>query len=406
MVWVAEEIFVHRGGLKISITENQEEYLASDAALKINYTLADLPGQRIYRSGFLDETGVQNDFIPATARIDDIFCLFPDIEQSNFDLLAMVFWCLSRYEEYQQFTADRHGRFPVSASLLQKWSVLEEPICDVAIRYCFRKWGIEADFAFTVTPTLDIDIAFAYAGRGVFRTLGAALKAPWSLPGRMKSLFQPSSDPNDTFDYIHNALEPYSGGRIFWHCGSENNQYDKQVNLNYGPFTQAIGKLNVGSRCGLHPSFAASRNKEILKQEKSYLEQVLGREITSSRMHYILLSMPVTYKTLIDCGITEDYSMGFPDAAGFRAGTAQPFRWYDLAAEEATQLLVHPFCIMEATCKYYLQMSPDQAIVKGLEMRAQLQRLGGDFCFIFHNESLGRQKQWRGWDKVFEAWLA
>jgi hypothetical protein len=406
MVWVAEEIFLHRGGLKISITENQEAYLASGAALKINYSEADLSGHRIYRSGFLDGNGIQHDFIPATARIADLFCLFPDREQANFDLLAMVFWCLSRYEEYQPFAADRHGRFPASASLLQKWGVLDEPICDIAIRYCFREWGIADNVAFTITPTLDIDIAFAYAGRGLLRGLGASLIAPWSLPGRIKSILQPSSDPNNTFDYISKALEHCSGARIFWHCGAENNHYDKQVNLNYGPFKQAISRLNVDARCGLHPSFAASGNAEILKQEKLYLEQILGREVTSSRMHYILLSMPSTYRTLIECGIAEDYSMGFPDAAGFRAGTAQPFRWYDLANEEATQLLVHPFCIMEATCKYYLQMSPEQAIDRGLEMKERLQRYGGDFCFIFHNESLGRQTHWRGWDKVFESWLA
>lgn len=406
IAYAVAEALDRRSGIYPKITQDESEYLASDMSLKIHYTQRDLPGYRLYRSGFLDETGIKQGFVPSFAHVNNVFCLFVDAQQQEFDLLAMVFWCLTRYEEYQPFTPDKHGRFPAAASWLKKWNVLEEPICDLAIQATLKTWGLTPKPKFTVTPTLDIDIAFAYAGRTFLRSLGSTLKNPLSLPQRLKSIAHPESDPNYSFPYIQSALQNHPEARVFWHCGADNNPYDKQVSLDYLPLLQAMKNMDNGTRCGLHPSFAACTDSTILLKEKQFLEQTLNRQITDSRMHYILLSFPRTYRSLLHAGITHDYSMGYPDANGFRAGTAYPFHWYDLEAEKATQLQIHPFCMMEATCKYYAAQTPEQAMDTGLRLKAAVQNTGGDFGFIFHNESLGSQAGWRGWKKVFEAWIA
>lgn len=405
IAYAAAEIFQRRSECQILIAEEEDAYLNSDAPVKLHYSNKDLPGHRIYRSGFLDETGIRQNFTPPVARIGGKFCLFPDETRQQFDLLAMVFWCLTRYEEYNTYTPDKHGRYPASASWLQKQGVLEEPVCDIAIHTKFAKWGLSPDRSFCIIPTLDIDIAFAHAGRGLQRSVGAALKNPLSLPQRLLSMAKPDTDPNYSFPYIQHALDNRPEARVFWHCGAQNNRYDKQVKLNYKPFLQAIQNMDNGSHCGLHPSFAASQDESILLQEKTWLEQTLNRKVSDSRMHYILLSIPKTYQNLVKAGITYDYSMGYPDAPGFRAGTSIPFAWYDLGAEQTTALQVHPFCIMEATCKHYANQTVEQAIIAGNLMKEQVRKSGGHFSFIFHNESLGKQPEWRGWNKVFEAWL-
>jgi hypothetical protein len=354
----------------------------------------------------MDETGIRHGFSPPVARIDGVFCLFTDEKRQLFDLPAMVFWCLTRYEEYQQFIPDKHGRFPASASLLFLQGVLEEPVCDRAINAMFSTWGLPCNKKFSVTPTLDIDIAFAFAGRGLLRALGAATKTPFSLPQRLKSIANPTTDPNYSFPYIQTSLKNHPEARVFWHCGAKSNIYDKQVRRSYKPLTEAIQSLDKHISCGLHPSFAASGDAEILLQEKQHLENTINREVTDSRMHYILLSMPHTYRKLLHCGIKNDYSMGYPDAIGFRAGTAYSFAWYDLIEEQSTNLQIHPFCIMEATCKHYLNQTTEQAISRGNQLKSVIRESGGTFSFIFHNESLGKQKIWQGWNSVFEAWLA
>jgi hypothetical protein len=403
--WAVEEILVRRAGLKIRFAVDEADFISASAEIKIHYTRKELPGNRIYRSGFLDENGISQGFIPGSARINGLFCLFPDNQEQQFDLFAMVFWCLSRYEEYGLFSADKHGRFPSTASLLYSWGVLEEPVCDIAISAMFAQWGLTVQQNFSIIPTLDIDIAFAYAGRGWLRSLGAALKNPLSLSQRLKSMENPELDPNFSFPYIQKALKNNPNARIFWHCGAQNNRYDKQVSLDFKPLLAAIKNMDNGMQCGLHPSFAAFKDENILLKEKQFLERTLNRQVTESRMHYILLSFPRTYRSLLHAGITHDYSMGYPDTPGFRAGTAHPFTWYDLNAEQSTNLQVHPFCIMDATSRHYLQQKPEQAMGAGNLLKAIIREHGGNFCFIFHNESLGKQAEWRGWDTVFKAWM-
>lgn len=72
--------------------------------------------------------------------------------------------------------------------------------------------------------------------------------------------------------------------------------------------------------------------------------------------------MPETYRLLVHENITNDYTMGFADDAGYRAGTALPFPWFDLILNKKTTLFVHPFVIMDTTLKNYLQLSPEEAI--------------------------------------------
>lgn len=404
--YAVEQVFAHWGGHTPVITEDRQVYLSATEALKCHYSQESLPGLSLYRSGFLDETGIDQSFKPANAIIDGCFCLFPDQENRQFDLLAMVFWCITRYEEYQPFEPDKHGRYPAASSQLCHWGVLETPICDVVVNQLFGQLGLPIKTSFSITPTIDVDIAYAYAGRGLLRSFGALLKNPGSLAPRLHAISNPGEDPNQSFGYIKDRLSPIPSARVFWHCGMQHNSRDKQVRLAFKPFQQCIRDVGETVPCGLHPSAVAFGDNFAFKQEKNWLETQLGKPVADARMHYILLSFPNTYRQQLQAGVAHDYSMGFPDAIGFRAGTARPFLWYDLAAEQARNLMLHPFCIMEATCKHYLALTPEQAIHKGAQLKNTISKAGGDFCFIFHNESLGTQPSWQGWKTVFEAWLA
>ncbi|NJO69236.1 MAG: hypothetical protein HC830_08110 [Bacteroidetes bacterium] len=64
--------------------------------------------------------------------------------------------------------------------------------------------------------------------------------------------------------------------------------------------------------------------------------------VTKSRQHFLRLKFPGTYHRLMQEGITDDYSMGFHDKPGFRAGIAMPYPFYDLVNEKETTLTVHP----------------------------------------------------------------
>ncbi|MFZ9759506.1 MAG: hypothetical protein ACO3CJ_08665, partial [Burkholderiaceae bacterium] len=103
-------------------------------------------------------------------------------------------------------------------------------------------------------------------------------------------------------------------------------------------------------------------------------------------------------------GIQHDYSMGYPDVPGFRPGTAHPFAWYDLEQEQATDLILHPFCLMDVMCRNYQKMSAEDSLRLGQVLCERVQATGGEFGFIFHNESLSDTGPWKGWKRVFDAW--
>jgi hypothetical protein len=139
-----------------------------------------------------------------------------------------------------------------------------------------------------------------------------------------------------------------------------------------------------------------------MMKEKKRLSEIIREEVTISRQHFLLLSFPQTYRNLISSGISEDYSMGYPGIAGFRAGTCTPFYFYDLIKEEATSLKIIPFMAMDVTLRQYLGLSPEDASEKIEMLMNEVKSAGGLFCSIWHNESLHDSGNWKGYREVFE----
>jgi hypothetical protein len=97
---------------------------------------------------------------------------------------------------------------------------------------------------------------------------------------------------------------------------------------------------------GIHPSYSSNKNLHELEIEIKRLGKVIKRDITKSRNHFLKLSFPTTYERLLEHDITDDYTMGYANAVGFRAGTSVSFPFYNIDLEQETKLLVHPFAVM------------------------------------------------------------
>jgi hypothetical protein len=119
-----------------------------------------------------------------------------------------------------------------------------------------------------------------------------------------------------------------------------------------------------------------------------------------------MLKFPDTYRHLIERDITDDYSMGYANEIGFRAGICTPFNFYDLDLEAETGLRVHPFAIMDATLNLYMKLNPEEAVHRCLSILESVKAVGGEFCILWHNETLSDEKQWSGWKVVYEKIVA
>jgi len=332
-----------------------------------------------------------------------------------FDMLAGIFYLLTRYEEYLPFDPDRHGRFPAEQSIL--FSQLERPVVDEwveALRLFLEEvWSIRIpQKAFSFQPTYDIDIAWSYRFKGWKRTLGAALrdavKMNWTqLRRRLRVLRGSEEDPYNSFIFLFglhmmDAVRPV----YFVLAALQSSAFDKNISPLHPRMAALIKALANGSLLGLHPSYFSNVHPERLMEEKAVLERITHQPILLSRQHFIRLHFPDTYHALIAAGIEEDFSMGYSTHFGFRAGTSHAFLWYDLNEEYCTALRVHPFCFMDSTGHYDLGLSAEEAFHRLRQMAVKLQACGGRLITILHNYSLGADEEWKGWRSEYSASLS
>jgi len=109
----------------------------------------------------------------------------------------------------------------------------------------------------------------------------------------------------------------------------------------------------------------------------------------------------VTYRNLIQLGIQNDYSMGYPGQPGFRAGVCTPFYFYDLKKEEKTPLKIWPITLMDRTLKDYLHKVPEESLDIINTYVDIVEKAGGWFIPIWHNDSLSDFGEWEGWKNVY-----
>jgi len=140
-------------------------------------------------------------------------------------------------------------------------------------------------------------------------------------------------------------------------------------------------------------------------EEQLTLKRIVGKTISDNRFHFLKLRLPDSYRILIELGIQNDYTMGFADKIGFRAGTSRPFLWFNLSANRQTSLKIKPFSIMDVSLKNYNRLNLEEANEKVNLMINQLKTVDGDLRFIWHNSSFATSHGWYGWHELLTKLL-
>ncbi len=383
----------------------------------INYSSDNIPGSfRIDPDPLLFEKGVsQREIITDTWLNLPIFFLTPDSSDIPFDIFAASFYMVSRYEEYSDFKADIHGRFPASLSFACKNGFTDIPVVDMwareFVKVLLKKFPTLTfrRNEYRALLTVDVDVPFAYLGRNLFRSIGGVIRdfahKNENIADRYHVIANDKEDPYETFDYIiEKAEETHTESRFFFSMG-DHSDYDKNPSWRNTRYRELIKGIISRYPPGLHPSYYAAKDESLLEKEQAHLSKITVKNIISSRFHYLRLFMPSSYRRLLNSGITEDFSMGWHDEPGFRAGIARPYYFYDLLEDTQTILKIVPFQVMDVTLYQYKKYDP----VKSEEVIGKLihntKKVGGLFVSIWHNTSLLESLEWREWRNVFEAML-
>ena len=212
-------------------------------------------------------------------------------------------------------------------------------------------------------------------------------------------------DPFDVFDYMTENIEKNNIDAIFFFPVGDHSKFDKNPSWKNSDYRNLILKIAGKYKVGLHPSFKAGSEKSFLNTESNRLQSILKSQVGLSRFHYLRIFTPRSYNNILENGISEDYSMGYPDEPGFRAGIARPYFFYDLLEDELTTLKIVPFQLMDVMLHDNKKLDPCMSKEVIINMIEATKKVGGLFVSIWHNTSLLENEEYKGWRDVFEFML-
>lgn len=411
-------IFKDTLGMDFVLTADLEEFKTHQGA-KLSYTTNPVCDEVHFSSRhLLFESGITEQNIPTFDHGGTkVFFATGKASALPFDVFAASFYLVTRYEEYLPHIRDEHDRFDAKDSLAFMNGFLQRPVVNVWIqwiRQIIQKRYVEITFRknnYEFVSTIDIDNAFAYREKGFTRSIGGYLKSLSTLnfgelTERTKVLLGLEKDPYDTYEFQLEMLNKYKFRSVYFFLLGDYGVNDKNLPIESRKFQSLIKMLGDYATVGIHPSYGSNKNKDQLKKEVERLSRVLHREVHDSRQHFLKLTLPETYRNLIDLDITDDYTMGFASQIGFRASICTPFNFYDLDMELETKLKVHPFAVMEGTLKYYMNVEPEDAMTRIRPLIDEVKAVDGTFMSLWHNDTLNDKDIWRGWRSVYEEMVA
>lgn len=375
---------------------------------KLNYSNHKIEGIiSIPPSGLLIKDSIWKGKIEAKGLKDIEVISFNGIEDS----VASIFYVLSRMEEYNCENYDEHGRFPFSQSILKKFSWIEKAMCDRWAHYIIKELlnvGITTPQG-SFVPTFDIDNTYAYkyktGNRKIFSVIRDLIKFDRKRLKERRLVKNGETDPYDTFEKIEEISKKNKNAKVFWLVESSGLK-DRNLSIEITEHQLLIKKIAQSVEVNIHPSYGSFLNACKIRSEKEKLQIISGTSIVSSRQHFLRFQLPQSYRDLINAGISDDYSMGFAEHIGFRSGTAHSHKWFDLKLNTVTGLSIHPFVYMDGTLREYMLLTKEEGKVKIRDIYDEVQSFGGDFIFLWHNETIGDYGDWEGWSDVLDFTLS
>jgi len=330
-------------------------------------------------------------------------------ERPEGDDLAEAFFHLARLEELGA-DRDEHGRFASTSSCLDP---LDPPLERVR-----RSLGLEPPrwrgARFAVALTHDVDVPWRWTGRAVrgsaarlkshvlARRGSAAVREARALVGMPLHRLR-GTDPNWRFGELLQAEREHGASSTFFLLAGHNDPRDGASPGTYDRLRPRLVEsiLAGGGEVGLHGSYLAARDRALLAAELGVLRE-LGAEVRGQRYHYLRLDPHANLEPLPDLGLRYDSTLGFPDAPGFRAGIAQPFRPWDAAADRPLDLVEIPLAAMDVTLgeQRYLGLSARESEGRLLDLLDWAAENGGGFSVLWHTDRFDRGTA-RGWDRLY-----
>ena len=293
------------------------------------------------------------------------------------DIVYNTFFFISRAEEVMNTERDEHGRFLAKYSILGQNNRLMIPTVDEYARMLMKLLDLPLPTpSFSqIYLTHDVDTIAHY--RHLRGAIGGIVRGEWRKV--MASLRDIHNDPAFTFSWLIAQDKKVEGAeRIYFVKDTMGKGYDyPQYKLDGKDFETAEQLIeNSGAKIGWHGSYYGGDKANRLLGDKAGLH----------RSHYLRCSIDQMQR-LAEVGVTDDFTMMFPDQVGFRLQTTRPVRWINSKTMQLTDLVLHPLTVMDCTLSNsnYMNLNEDEAYFECQRLLEKIHQNAGEVVLLWHN---------------------
>jgi len=378
--------------------------------------LKNIPEKAMYMKNiFLPEKDIPVIFGDGLLKICDnkIIC--------GIDIFSSAFFMLTRWEEITNHNRDKHNRFSGDASFAYQNNYLHRPVVN---EYVEMLWNMlkklkirqkRGNRCFEVVLSHDIDNLLKYISwKRFLRRSGGDLIKRKSLKLVYNTICQYYSvkkgnekDPFDCFDYLMEKSEFLGIKSRFYFMAGGNSAYDN----NYSIEDAKNVIKNIVERnhiIGFHASYNSYNNEELWKAEKDQFESMFNLKLTEGRQHYLRFKVPDTWRIWNKNSMEVDSSCCYADVEGYRCGTGDEFRVFDVMKRKKMQLIERPLVIMEGTLKgkNYRNFSTENAKqIYEYYLRIS-KKYNSKITLLWHNSSFDEKGIWKNWESLYNEIIA
>jgi hypothetical protein len=343
--------------------------------------------------------------------IDGVPFLFgsPEVEKKDgklvvyADIIASSFFLLSRYEEIlKPECRDQHGRFLAKDSILFQQGYGSRPLVD-EYGVLLRKWLWE--FGVAVPPeqkgfskiylTHDVDNPFRFERFYVVCKQYVKNMLHYNYcKSPLKKYINECYDDFYTFpaiiDYDRNCKEklPHIPVESVYFLISTGSLFDRRYyNFTSRKNTRLMRIFEKSdATLGLHVSYEAGANPKEISDEVTWFAKKLGQYSGFSRHHYLRWREPEDVVYMEQAGITDDFTLSYADAVGFRVGTCRPYRFINPRTKIISNVVVHPLEIMEYSFSpEYMNLDYEKAFETSKKIIDHVYANDGELVLLWHN---------------------
>ena len=293
------------------------------------------------------------------------------------DIVYNTFFFISRAEEVINTQRDEHGRFLAKYSILGQNNRLMIPTVDEYARMLMKLLDLPLPTpSFSqIYLTHDIDTIAHY--RHLRGAIGGIVRGEWRKV--IASLRDIHNDPAFTFSWLIAQDKKVEGAeRIYFVKDTRGKGYDyPQYKLDGKDFETAEQLIeNSGAKIGWHGSYYGG----------DMANRLLGDKVRLHRSHYLRCSIDQMQR-LAEVGVTDDFTMMFPDQVGFRLQTTRPVRWINPKTMQLTDLVLHPLTVMDCTLSNsnYMNLNEDEAYFECQRLFEKIHQNAGEVVLLWHN---------------------